>query len=86
MNPNIIGNRIKSIMIIEDIKRSYLAKKMNISYNTLTKKLNGEREFTLNEILKMKIILDLDMETCANLFFNEENFVYKEKKLLKNEA
>ena len=66
-------------MIIEDIKRSYLAKKMNISYNTLTKKLNGEREFTLNEILKMKIILDLDMETCANLFFNEENFVYKEK-------
>ena len=86
MNPNIIGNRIKSIMIIEDIKRSYLAKKMNISYNTLTKKLNGEREFTLNEILKMKIILDLDMETCANLFFNKENFVYKEKRLLKNEA
>lgn len=86
MNPEIIGNRIKSIMIIENIKRSYLAKKMNMSYNTLTKKLNGEREFTINEILKMRFILDLDIETCANLFFNEENFVYKEKKLMKNEA
>lgn len=54
MNPEIIGNRIKALMTIRNIKRSYLAKELGISYNTLTKKLNGQREFGINEIWKIK--------------------------------
>lgn len=58
----LIGERIKIFMKIKKIKRTTLAKKLGISYNTMTKKLNGQREFTLDEILKIKNILNLDNE------------------------
>lgn len=75
MNSEIIGSRIKAILVVKNIKRSYLAEKLGITYNTLTKKLNGQREFGLGEILCLKEALDLDVETCANLFFNEDYFI-----------
>lgn len=75
MNSEIIGSRIKAILVVKNIKRSYLAEKLGITYNTLTKKLNGQREFGISEILCLKEVLELDVETCANLFFNEEFFI-----------
>lgn len=78
MNPKIIGNRLKALMTIRNIKRSYLAKELGISYNTLTKKLNGQREFDLNEIWKIKEVLELDQKLCADVFFNP-NFLIEEK-------
>lgn len=78
MNPEIIGNRIKSILVLENIKRAYLAKKLNMSYNTLTKKLNGKREFSVIEITKLVELLNLDLETSANLLFNKDKFIYKD--------
>ena len=69
MNSEIIGSRIKAILVVKNIKRSYLAERLGITYNTLTKKLNGQREFGINEIL------ELDVETCANLLFNEDYFI-----------
>lgn len=74
MNPEIIGNRLKILMSIRNVKRSYLAKKLGISYNTLTKKLNGQEEFYLDEIWKIKEILELDNKLCIDIFFNE-NFL-----------
>lgn len=62
MDTILIGERIKIFMKIKKIKRTTLAKKLGISYNTMTKKLNGQREFTLDEILKIKNILNLDKE------------------------
>ena len=79
MDPKIIGNRIKILMIKKQIKRSDLAKKIGISYNTLTKKLNGQREFSAIEINQLKNLLDLDEKLSANVFFNPE-FVFDEKK------
>ena len=78
MNPEIIGNRIKALMTIRNIKRSYLAKELGISYNTLTKKLNGQREFGINEIWKIKEVLGLDKEMCANIFFNPKFLIDEE--------
>lgn len=75
-----IGNRIKALMTIRDLKRSYIAKKLGISYNTLTKKLNGQREFSINEIMKIKEIFDLDVDLCANIFFNPDFLLPKDKK------
>lgn len=85
MNSNLIGNRIKALMIIAQMKRSYLAKKMGISYNTLTKKINGRREFTINEMLKIKEIFDLDINSFSKIFFDEDYFMLDEgkNKLLK---
>ena len=75
MNSEIIGSRIKAILVVKNIKRSYLAERLGITYNTLTKKLNGQREFGINVILSLKEILELDVETCANLLFNEDYFI-----------
>ncbi len=81
MNAEIIGKRIKALMTIKNIKRSFLAKRLGISYNTLTKKLNGKREFNINELWKLKEILDMDIELCANVFFNKNFFILTEKDL-----
>lgn len=68
----LIGERIKIFMKIKNIKRTTLAKELGISYNTITKKLNGQREFTLDELLKIKEILNLDKELYSNILFNEK--------------
>ncbi len=75
MNSEIIGNRIKALLVVKNIKRSYLAEQLGVTYNTLTKKLNGQRDFKIEEILMLKEILDLDIETCGNLLFNENFFI-----------
>ncbi len=75
MNTELIGKKIKALMTVRNIKRSDLANQLGISYNTLTKKLNGKREFSINEILKIKEIFHMDVDLCANIFFNEEFLV-----------
>ena len=78
MDPKLIGNRLKILMEKKQVKRSFLAKKMGISYNTLTKKLNGQREFSAMDISKIKACLELDEKLSANIFFNP-NFNLSEK-------
>lgn len=70
MNPEIIGNRIKTLMINKGIKRDYMAKKLKISYNTLTNKLNGKSEFSAIQMSMIKELLNLDNELSINVFFN----------------
>lgn len=82
MNPQLIGSRLKALMTIRNIKRKDLAMKLGISYNTLTKKLNGQREFTINEIFKIKEIFELDVDLCSNIFFNPEFLVTSDKKII----
>lgn len=66
------GKRIKALMELKNLKRSYLAEKLDITYNTLTKKLNGQREFTFLEILKMKDIFNIDIKTYSNIMLNDD--------------
>lgn len=70
MNSYIIGDRIKKIIYIQDIKRIYVAMKLGMSYNTLTKKLQGKREFSYIEICKLKDILELSDELAIKVFFD----------------
>lgn len=82
MNPEIIGNRLKSLMAIRNINRSYLAKKLGISYSTLTKKLNGQKEFNVNELWIIKEVLELDQKLCEEVFFNPNFFIDEENNLV----
>lgn len=70
MNPEVIGKRIKVLMINKGIKRSYMAKMLKISYNTLTNKLNGKSEFSAIQMSMIKELLNLDEELSINVFFN----------------
>lgn len=81
MDPKIIGERLKILMKNKKIKRSYLAKKIGISYNTLTNKLNGHREFSAVEIAKIKALLKLDNELSANIFFNPNYEITENKEI-----
>ena len=69
------GKRVKALMELKNIKRSYVAEKIGITYNTLTKKLNGQREFTLLEIIKMKDVLNIDLKQFDSLLFNEKFYL-----------
>lgn len=79
MNPEEIGKRVKDLLQDKGIKRSYLAKKLGISYNTLTNKLTGRSEFSILQIVKIKEVLELDDEFSNNLFFNPNFETIKSK-------
>jgi len=81
MNPEVIGNRIKILMLNKGIKRNYLAKKLKISYNTLTNKLNGKSEFSAYQMSMIKDLLDLDDELSINVFFNPKFEIKEESKV-----
>lgn len=81
MNSELIGKRIKILMNDKGIKRSYLAKMMGISYNTLTNKLNGKGEFSAIQIVKLKDILELDDELSINIFFNPKFEIVNQKEI-----
>lgn len=79
INNIIIGNRVKGLLSIKNISREELSKRMGISYNTLTKKINGKREFGTNDLIKMKEIFNLNPIDCGNIFFNPEFLIEKQK-------
>lgn len=81
MNSNILGDRIKGMMTIKKIKRKDMAEKLELSYNTLTKKLNGQREFSYSEIVKIKDILNMNAELYANILFNSDFMLEKDEKI-----
>lgn len=70
MDSIILGNRIKTLMIIKNVKRKDLARLLEISYNSLTKKLHGKRDFTLKEIWNMQEIFELDIIGYSNILLN----------------
>lgn len=85
MDSKTIGDRIRLLMASRNMKATKLAKKLEISYPTLIKKLNGDREFCNTEILKLTEIFNMDIDLCANIFFNSnfnlEEKINKEKKI-----
>ena len=69
MKPEIVGKRILELMYKNNIKKEELATKMGIQLEKLTNKLDGEEEFYLNEIIKLKNIFNLDVRECDEIFF-----------------
>ncbi|MGN1301647.1 MAG: helix-turn-helix domain-containing protein [Clostridia bacterium] len=63
-----VGERLRKLLQIKNIKRSYLAKKVGISYNSLTNKLNGKSEFSAIEVSRIKDTLNLDVKLSYDIF------------------
>lgn len=53
--------RLERILQIQNISLKRLAQDTNISYNHIIKIMSGERKFTLDEALKIKNYLRLDI-------------------------
>ena len=65
-------NKLKAIMILNGDNCEKLAKYLNISKNTLYRKLKQEKtEFTRNEIAEIKEKYNLTPNEIDNIFFNK---------------
>ncbi|MBR2588664.1 MAG: helix-turn-helix transcriptional regulator [Bacilli bacterium] len=81
MNSRVLGNRIKGIMIMNSVKRKDLADKLGVTYNTITRKLKGEREFSYSELLQIKQILEIDDELYTSILFDSAFILEKNNKV-----
>lgn len=82
MEPKIVGCRIQKLMKLEQISKNKLAEKLDITLEKLERKLNGEEEFYISEIMKIKEIFQLNLDIFTQLFF-EANFKLEENILNK---
>ena len=58
---------LKSELTLKELNFSQLAKTLNISKSTLSKKINSKSEFTLAEIQKISLLIGFDK--TMNIFF-----------------
>lgn len=58
-------------------KLESLASYLNITYQTLSKKMNEHVDFTRSEIMKIKQRYNLTAEQVDQIFFSEQDKVYK---------
>lgn len=77
MEPKVIGNRIKELMNIEAVTEGKLAQNLKLTLLELEKKLNGEEEFYISEMMKIKEIFNLNLDIFVKLFF-EKDFKWEE--------
>lgn len=69
MEPEVVGKRVKKLLEKNRIEIEEFAQKMGIGVEVLQKKLKGEKEFYLDEMIKIKVIFQLDTKSCDELFF-----------------
>lgn len=68
MNSKINIRELKAEMVRNDVTQRELASLIGISRSGLYKKLTGQNNFTLDEVRKIRDILNLDNETICNIF------------------
>lgn len=72
MEPEIVGKRVRKLLEKNKLETEEFAHKMGISVEILEKKLKGQEEFYLDEMIKIKNIFQLDTKSCDELFFEKE--------------
>lgn len=71
MEPEIVGKRVMKLIEKNQIETKEVAQKMGIGIEELKKKLQGEEEFYLDEMQKIKEIFQLNAKECHELFFEK---------------
>lgn len=62
-------NLLKAKMVEKGKTQSEIAQEIGMSTNSLSRKVNGKREFTASEIRKLIKCLSLDPATYHEIFF-----------------
>lgn len=63
---------LKSERVRRGFKQEDLAKKIGLSLVTYARKEKGTRKFTIDEVKKIAIVLNLDLVRLNEIFFNNE--------------
>lgn len=65
------ANLLKSAMVAKNMSVGDVAKRLNITRNTMYKRLNGQSEFTTAEVKELCEILSIhDAKTKADIFLS----------------
>lgn len=65
-------NLLEARMKEKEVKYDDLAKVLNMSYQSLHKRVKGKVDFRLNEIVQIKKFLNLEKEQIDIIFFRED--------------
>lgn len=71
MDPELVGYRVKQMMKNKNITVEELSEKMKINKEELKKKLEGQEEFYIGEMHKVREIFNLNLEEVEALFFEK---------------
>lgn len=61
---------LENVIKDKGLKKSFVADKMGISRQAFYLKLNGEREFSHSDMMRLKTILALSDREFMSIFFN----------------
>lgn len=64
--------RLQMLLTVNDLKLDDLADLLNITYQTLSKKMNEHVDFTRTEIRLIKDRFNLTPDQVENIFFNDQ--------------
>lgn len=59
------------------LRKSWIAEKLGISYQSFWNKLKGKRTFKINEIIRLSNILNLTFDMRERIFFSSISLVDK---------
>ena len=69
MEPEDVRKRVEKLIKECNIDKKYLAESLNISVKCLEEKLKGKQEFFVSDVIIITEILNLDINTVAQIFF-----------------
>lgn len=61
---------INKAISVSGLKKKFIAKQLDIKYDTLRRKLNGEQDFKISELQTLTTILNINI---MEVFRNEES-------------
>lgn len=65
-------NKIETLINEKGFKKSFIAKNLNISVESLRKKLKGLVDFKVSELIKLSDILNLSVESLVKIITEKE--------------
>lgn len=65
-------DKIKRLLKQQDMSQNELAELLGLTYQTISIKINGHKDFTLSELRTIKIVFGLTPEMMDYIFFSED--------------
>ena len=65
-------NKIETLINEKGLKKSFIAKNLDVSVESLRKKLKGLVDFKVSELIKLSDILNLSVESLVQIITEKE--------------
>ena len=65
-------DKIKRLLKQQEVSQNELAELLGLTYQTISIKINGHKDFTLSELRTIKMVLGLSPEMMDYIFFSND--------------